>query len=78
MITDQKITIVMYHYVRPILNSKYPGLKGLELKSFQRQLDYLQKNYSIIDPEEIIETLLKKKLTYKCCWLPLMMDIKII
>ena len=50
----------MYHYVRPILNSKYPGLKGLELKSFQRQLDYLQKNYSIIDPEEIIEALLKK------------------
>ena len=70
MTTNQKITIVMYHYVRPILNSKYPGLKGLELKSFQRQLDYLQKNYSIIDPEEIIETLLKKKnLPKNACWL---------
>ena len=54
MITDQKITIVMYHYVRPILNSKYPGLKGLELKSFQ-QLDYLQKNYSIIDPKRLLK-----------------------
>ena len=53
MITDQKITIVMYHYVRPILNSKYPGLKGLELKSFQRQLDYLQK---------IIQLLIRKRL----------------
>ena len=42
------LTIVMYHYVRPIVNSKYPGIKGLELEGFVRQLDYLQENFRII------------------------------
>ena len=28
------LTIVMYHYVRPIANSDFPGIKGLELQGF--------------------------------------------
>jgi|MDTC01.3.fsa_nt_gb peptidoglycan/xylan/chitin deacetylase (PgdA/CDA1 family) len=67
---NQMITIVMYHYVRPILNSKYPGIKGLELKSFQRQLDYLQENYSIVNSKEIVDAIIKKKsLPQNACWL---------
>ena len=70
MITDQKITIVMYHYVRPILNSKYPGFERIKLRNFQQKtINYLQKNYSIIDLEEIIEALLKKNLPINACWL---------
>ena len=60
----------MYHYVRPIKNSDYPGIKGLELKGFKSQLDYLQENYSIINSEEVIEAVLKKKsLPKNACWL---------
>ncbi len=67
---NKKLTIVMYHYVRPIKNSAYPGIKGLELKGFKRQLDYLQENYSIINSEEVIEAVLKKKkLPKNACWL---------
>jgi len=47
--------IVMYHYVRPIAGSRYPKIKGLELESFRRQLDYLMANYRIVGAEEVLE-----------------------
>jgi peptidoglycan/xylan/chitin deacetylase (PgdA/CDA1 family) len=49
-----QLTIVMYHYVRPIKNSKYPYIKGLEFEGFKRQLDYLSSKYSLITAEELI------------------------
>jgi len=54
MININQLTIVMYHYVRPIKNSKYPGIKGLELEGFRRQLDYLSSKYSLITAEQLI------------------------
>ena len=46
MISNSELTIVMYHYVRPIAESNFPKLKGLELKDFRNQLDYLEKNFN--------------------------------
>ena len=40
---DHSINIIMYHYVRPIKNSQYPKLKGLELNKFYSQIQYLKK-----------------------------------
>ena len=40
-----ELSIVMYHYVRPIKESKFPGIKGLELDGFKRQLDYFTDNF---------------------------------
>ena len=54
MINAKQLTIVMYHYVRPIKNSKYPGIKGLEFEGFRRQLDYLSSKYSLITAEQLI------------------------
>lgn len=51
----KKVNIVMFHYVRPISNSQYPNIKGLELTSFQRQLDFFQKKFNIIKAEDLIE-----------------------
>lgn len=45
------LTIIMYHYVRPIVGSKFPGIKGLELEGFKRQLDYLESHFEIVSPE---------------------------
>jgi hypothetical protein len=45
----------MYHYVRPIKGSEYPGIKGLELNGFKRQLDYLSENFSIVSTEQVIK-----------------------
>ena len=48
------LTIVMYHYVRPIKKSSYPLIKGLEIDAFRMQLSYLEKNYKIITMESLI------------------------
>jgi peptidoglycan/xylan/chitin deacetylase (PgdA/CDA1 family) len=54
------LTIVMYHYVRDIQNSKYPKIKGLETKGFVRQLDYLNNNFNIIKAEDLIDCVKKR------------------
>ena len=51
---NNSLTVVMYHYVREIHNSKYPNIKGLELEGFKRQLDFLQSEFSIISAEDLI------------------------
>lgn len=45
--------VVMYHYVRDLENSRYPGIKGLSLKKFKTQLDWLQKSRTIIGAEDL-------------------------
>ena len=65
-----KLTIITYHYVRPIKSSRYPGIKGLEINSFKKQLDYLSKKYNFITAEQLIEYFLtKKKLPKNPCYL---------
>ncbi len=54
------ITVVMYHYVRDIKKSKFPNIKGLDLRDFLNQLDYLQKYYNIISPEKLIDSIQNK------------------
>lgn len=64
------LTIVMYHYVRPIRESEFPGIKGLELEGFNRQLDFLEQSYSIVTTEQVIAAVTKdKKLPKHACWL---------
>ncbi len=65
-----ELTIVTYHYVRPIKNSEFPGIKGLELEAFKRQLDFLLNNYSIITTEQVIGKVIQNKsIPEKACWL---------
>lgn len=47
----------MYHYVRDLLNSRHPKIKGLDLSLFIEQIEYLKKNYIIITMEELIDAL---------------------
>lgn len=55
MLPINNLTIVMYHYVRPIKNSRFPRIKGLELEGFRRQLDHLSNEYTFITAERLIE-----------------------
>ena len=64
------LTIVMYHYIRRIIGSEFPGIKGLEIEGFKRQLDFLENNYSIVSSEQVIDKIIKnKELPPKACWL---------
>jgi peptidoglycan/xylan/chitin deacetylase (PgdA/CDA1 family) len=65
-----QITIVMYHYVRPIKYSSWPEIKGLELEGFRRQLDYLLANFKIISAEDVIHAVkFDNTLPKDSCWL---------
>lgn len=59
-----KVYFITYHYVRPIKNSKYPNLKGLELNKFVNQLDLLQKKFHIINYDDLCALIKKKKKNY--------------
>ena len=52
-----KVSIIMYHYVRDLANSRYPNIKGLDLALFKEQVNYLQRNYNIISMEQLISSI---------------------
>lgn len=65
-----KLTTVMYHYVREIKRSQYPNIKGLEVEAFRRQLDYLKKHYNMVTAEEVIASVKGEFiLPSNACWL---------
>jgi peptidoglycan/xylan/chitin deacetylase (PgdA/CDA1 family) len=48
------LTIVTYHYVRPLKGSAYPQIKGLELNAFKGQLDYIEQHYQVVSAERVL------------------------
>ena len=55
------VTIIMYHYVRDLANSKYPEIKGLDTCLFVEQIKYLHKHYRIITIDELINCIYHDK-----------------
>lgn len=51
---NNALTVVMYHYVRDLKNSRYPQIKGLDTDIFLSQVDYLQCNYKIVRMEDVL------------------------
>ncbi len=49
-----KLTVVAYHYVRDLKNSRYPEIKGLDINLFKEQISYMRKHYNFITMEEVI------------------------
>ncbi len=47
----------MYHYVRPLRGSRYPGIKGLELEHFEGQLAYIDRHYTPVTMEAVVASL---------------------
>lgn len=49
-----EVTLVTYHYVRPLAGSRFPQLKALDLAAFESQLDYLSAHYRFVGTEEVM------------------------
>ena len=49
------VTLVMYHYVRPIVGSRHSRIRGLELHEFEGQLDYIERHYSVISTAQLLQ-----------------------
>jgi len=45
----------MYHYVRDLQNSRYPAIKGLDVRLFREQLAYFKKHYNFITAAQLID-----------------------
>jgi peptidoglycan/xylan/chitin deacetylase (PgdA/CDA1 family) len=66
MISNYKVTIVMYHYVRDLKYSRYPDIKGLDISLFYEQIKYLKKHYQFITMEMLMDSIENNKsLPYK-------------
>lgn len=55
--SDNYCSIVMYHYVRPLKDSRFSKLKALELSAFERQLDYLAEWYNFVTPAQVMDAI---------------------
>ncbi len=51
---NKDLTIIMYHYVRDLKNSKFPTIKGLDVSLFKEQISYLQKHYNFVTVNQVI------------------------
>jgi len=47
--------IIMYHYVRPILKSSDPKIKGLEFEGFKRQIKFFKKNFRFLTVQALLD-----------------------
>lgn len=45
----------MYHYVRDLQNTRYPAIKGLDVRLFREQLKYFKKHYNFITAAQLID-----------------------
>lgn len=48
------LTVVMYHYVRRLAESRYPAIKGLEREAFIRQLQHIKATYTPVSGQDVI------------------------
>ncbi len=55
MIMGGKLTVVMYHYVRDLQNSRYPGIKGCDVRCFREQIGYIKRHYIPVTIEQVID-----------------------
>lgn len=52
---NRQLTVVMYHYVRDLKNSRYPNIKGLQIELFREQVQFLKKHYNFVTVEQVLD-----------------------
>lgn len=52
-----KLYIVMYHYTRDLVHSRYPRIKGLELTLFRKQILFFKQTFHVVSMEEVLGAL---------------------
>jgi len=60
----------MYHYVRDYENTSHKGIKGIDIREFEYQLNYLNNNFNILTPNEVKDKIyMSLPFNNKDCWL---------
>jgi peptidoglycan/xylan/chitin deacetylase (PgdA/CDA1 family) len=64
------LTIVMYHYVRDLAHSRFPDIKGRDVREFRKQLEHIAANYTVVTAADVMAASLDEKpLPDNACWL---------
>ena len=53
----QKITIVMYHFIRELQHTNYPSIKALLSSEFKDQLQYLKQHFNFITIDDCLNAI---------------------
>jgi peptidoglycan/xylan/chitin deacetylase (PgdA/CDA1 family) len=53
-VTGSKLAIIMYHYVRPLEQTRYPAVKARRLSDFKSQLVYVRRNLQPVTVQQLI------------------------
>jgi peptidoglycan/xylan/chitin deacetylase (PgdA/CDA1 family) len=64
------LTIIMYHYVRDLSHTAYPGIKGLRTAWFEGQLDYVDRHYTVCSLADVLRAIRgERALPHNACLL---------
>lgn len=55
--SEDSLSIIMYHYVRDLARSRYPLIKARDLTEFRFQLDHIANHYTVVSVAQVIEAL---------------------
>lgn len=55
--TQVPLTVVMYHYVRPLDRSRFSEIKALHLDQFRAQIDYIRRHYNVVSIGHLLAAL---------------------
>lgn len=58
---SNNLTVVMYHYVRDLKNSRFPEIKGCDVRLFKEQVGFIKKHYTPITVEQLLECYREEK-----------------
>lgn len=53
---SNKLTVVMYHYVRDLKNSRFPEIKGCDVRFFKEQVQYIKRHYNPVTIEQVLDS----------------------
>lgn len=53
---SNRLTVVMYHYVRDLQNSRFPEIKGCDVRFFREQVQYIKKHYNPVTIEQMLDS----------------------
>ncbi len=52
-----KLSIIMYHYVRELEETRYPEIKGLRKSEFRSQLKFIKENFNVVTMQQVLAAL---------------------
>lgn len=50
-----ELYVSMYHYVRKLKDSRYPGIAGLDIALFREQIEFMKQHFDIVTMEQVLD-----------------------